>query len=195
MSLISDDENGQVLTPIIGNPAQLLRYTSNRAPIPIQLYQQMTPIPDTPKSPTPENRGQSDIFRPYAIPNQPSSIPLNNPPPNITTVADRLRNLTLHPHSQRNVLVTGCLVCGKSYDQVIEETVADYINQTAQPGETVRERQIKRNAFIDGIQSGVFTFLPPGVSQAATCDGLVYSVNFNGQNLGTQGHALPLFED
>ena len=46
------------------------------------------------------------------------------------------------------------------YDQVIEETVADYLNQTAQPGETVRERQIKRNAFIDGIQSGVFTFLP-----------------------------------
>ena len=33
------------------------------------------------------------------------------------------------------------------------------------------------------------------VSHAAACDGLVYSVNFNGQNLGTQGHALPLFED
>ena len=59
--------------------------------------------------------------------------------------------MTLHPHPQRNEWVTGCLVCGKSYDQVIEETVADYLNQTAQPGETVRERQIKRNAFIAGI--------------------------------------------
>ena len=77
---------------------------------------------------------------------------------------------------------TGCLDCGKSYDEVIEETVADYLNQSAQPGETVRERQIKRNAFIDGIQSRLFTFLPPGVSQASTCDGLVYFVNFNGQN-------------
>ena len=38
--------------------------------------------------------------------------------------------------------------------------MADYVDQTAQPGETVRERQIKRNAFIDGIQSGVFTFIP-----------------------------------
>ena len=33
------------------------------------------------------------------------------------------------------------------------------------------------------------------LSQAATCDGLVYSVNLIGQNSGTQGHALPLFED
>ena len=183
-----------MLTPITGNLAQLLPYTPNGHPIPNQLCQQITPIPDTPESPTPENPGQSDNFRPDDIPNQPSSLPLNNPP-NITTVADELRNLTLHPHPQRNEWVTGCLICGKSYDQVIEETVADYLNQTAQPRETVRERQIKRNAFIDGIQSGVFTFIPPGVSQAAACDGLLYSVNFNGQNAGTQGYALPLFED
>ena len=38
----------------------------------------------------------------------------------------------MHPHPQRNQWVTGCLVCGKSYDQVIEETVADYLDQTAQ---------------------------------------------------------------
>ena len=193
-SLISDDENDDLLTPITGNPAQFLPYKPNRHPIPIQLCQQITPIPDTPESPTPENRGQSDNFRPDDIPNQPSSIPLNNPR-NITTVVDELRNLTLHPHPQRNESVTGCLICGKSNDHVIEETVADYLDQTAQPGETVRERHIKRNAFIDGIQSGVFTFIPPGVSQAAACDGFFYSVIYNGQNSGTQGYALPLFED
>ena len=103
--------------------------------------------------------------------------------------------MTLHPHPQRNEWVTGCLVCGKSYDEIVEETVADCLDQTAQPGETIRERQIKRNAFIDGNQIGVFTFVPPGVSQAATCDVLVYSVNLNGQNSGTQGYAVPLFED
>ena len=79
-------------------------------------------------------------------------------------MADGLQNLTLHPHPERNEWVTGCLVCEKPYNQVIEETVADYLNQTAQPIETVRERQIKRNAFIDGTQSNVFKFLPPGVS-------------------------------
>ena len=192
--MISDDEDDDMLTPITGNPAQFLPYTPNRHPIPIQLCQQITPIPDTPESPTPENREQSDLFRPYDIPNQPSASLLHNPPI-ITTVTEGLQNLTLHPHPQRNEWVTGCLICGKSYDQVIEESVADYLNQTAHPGETVRERQIKRNAFIDGIQSGVFTFIPPGMSQAAACDGLVYSVNYNGQNAGTQGYALPVFED
>ena len=142
-SLISDDENDEMLAPIKGNPAQFLPYTPNRHPIPLQLCQQITPIPETPDSPTPENRRQSDIFRPYDIPNQPSSIPSNNPPPNITTVADGLRNLQLHPHPQHNQKATSCLVCGKGYDQVTEETVVDYLNQTAQPGETVRQRQIK----------------------------------------------------
>ena len=160
-SLISDDDNDEVPTPKIGNPVQFLPYTPNRRPNPLQLCQQMTPIPDTPESPTPENCGQSDIFRPYDIPN-PSSSTLSNNPLNISTVADGLQNLTLHPHPQRNEWVTGCLVCGKFYDQVIEGTIADYLNQTAQPCETVREHQIKRNVFIDGIQSGVFNFLPPG---------------------------------
>ena len=80
-SLISDDENDEVLTPITGNPAQFFPYTPNRHPIPIQLCQQIAPIPDTPESPTPENHGQSDLFRPYDIPNQPSSSLLHNPPP------------------------------------------------------------------------------------------------------------------
>ena len=96
-SLISDDENDEMLTPIFGNPAQFSPSTPNRHPIPLQLCQQITPIPYTPESPTPENRGQSDIFRSYDVPNEPSSAILNNPPLNITTFADGLQNLTLHP--------------------------------------------------------------------------------------------------
>ena len=67
-SLISDDDNDEVVTPVVGNPAQFLPYTPNRHPIPLQLCQQITPIPGTPEAPTPENRGQSDIFRLYDIP-------------------------------------------------------------------------------------------------------------------------------
>ena len=187
-SMISEDEYQTNPTPIIGNPEQYTPQITPRRNHPIQLCQHVQPIPDTPESPTPENRGQLDNV-------YPDNIPLNNPPPNIIAVAVEMRNLTLHPHPQRNEWVTSCLVCGKSYDQVIEETVADYLNQTARPGETVRERQIERNAFIDGVQSGVFTFILPGVSQAAGCDGMIYSVNYNGQNSGTQGYTLPLFED
>ena len=126
MSMMSDDEDQMNPTPIIGNPEQYTPQIPQRRNHPIQLRQHVQPIPDTPESPPPEDQGQDDI------PNQPSSIPLNSPPPNITKVADGLRNLTLHPHPKCNETVTGCLVCGKSYDQVIEETVADYINQTTQ---------------------------------------------------------------
>ena len=125
-SLISDDEDVDMLTPITGNAAQFLPYTLNRHPIPIQLCQQITPIPDTTETPTPKNRGQSDLFRPDDIPNQPSSSLLHNPSI-ITTVIDGSQKLTLHPHPQRNEWVTGCLICEKSYDQVIEETLADYL--------------------------------------------------------------------
>ena len=79
-SLISADEDDDMLTLIKGNPAQFLPYTPNRHPIPIQLCQQITPIPDTPESSTPENSGQSDNFRPDEIPNEPSPTILNNPP-------------------------------------------------------------------------------------------------------------------
>ena len=186
----SDDQDSIDPTPIIEIPNKIHRRSHQDA---ITQYNFANMCPDTPESPTPENRGHSDNTCPDAIPNPPPSILLNNPP-NIMSVADGLRNLTLHPHPQRNEWVTSCLVYGKSYDQVLEETVADYLDQTAQQVKTVRERQIKRNALIDGIQSGVFTFIPTGVSQAAACDGLVYSVNYNGQNSGTQGYAMPLFE-
>ena len=80
-SLISDDKDDDMFTPITGNTAQFLPYTPNRYPIPIQLCRQITPIPDTPEPPTAENRGQSDLFSPYDIPKQPSSSLLHNSPP------------------------------------------------------------------------------------------------------------------
>ena len=101
--------------------------------------------------------GNPDQILPYT-PSVSSTLFNNPPPPNLTAVADGLQNLIMHPHPQRTEWLKGFSVCRKSYDQVIEETVADYLNQTAQPRETVRERQIERNAFIDGIHSAVFTF-------------------------------------
>ena len=77
-------------TPIIGNPEQYTPQIPPRRSHPIQLCQHVQPIPDTPQSPTPENRGQSDD-------SYPDNIPLHNPP-NIIAVTDELNNLTLHPH-------------------------------------------------------------------------------------------------
>ena len=130
MSMNSDDQDPIDPTPIIGSPEQYTPQIPPRRNHPLQLCQHVQPIPDTPESPTPENCEHSDNTCPDDIPNSPPSIPLNNPP-NIMSVANGLRNLTLLPHSQRNEWVTSCLVCGKSYDQVIEESLADYLDQTA----------------------------------------------------------------
>ena len=164
-SLISDDEEQSNLTPINGNPEQKTSQIPQRRNHPIQLCQHVQPIPDTPESSPPEDEGPRDIVHSYDILN-PTSSTLFNKPLNISTVANGLQNSTLHAQPQRNEWVTGCLVCRKTHDQNVEETVADYLNQTAQTGETLRERQIKINAFIDGIQSGVVTSAPPPRSVA-----------------------------
>ena len=57
-SMICDDENPLNFTPIIGNPEQYTPQIPPRRNHPIQLCQHVQPIPDTPESPTPENRGR-----------------------------------------------------------------------------------------------------------------------------------------
>ena len=72
-SIISDDEDPMNPTPVIGNPEQYTPQIPPRRNNPIQLCQHVQPIPDTPQSTTPENRGQSDD-------SYPDNIPLHNPP-------------------------------------------------------------------------------------------------------------------
>ena len=110
-------------------------------------------------------------------------------------MAAGLQNVTIHTHLEHKQRVTGRLLCRISYEQFIEGTVADYLYQTAQPDESLRVRQLKRNALTDGLQSGFFTFIPRSVSQAAACDDLIYTINFDRHNLDIQGFTFPLFED
>ena len=58
--------------------------------------------------------------------------------------------------------------------------------------ETVRNRVLKRNAFIDGLQSGVLTFLPRGLSQTAFCDGQGYTVEYDEPQPKTQANTFAL---
>ena len=73
--------------------------------------------------------------------------------------------MSLHAHIKTSGHVRDCLVCSEPYEQVIEEAVADYLHRTAELSEIVRDRFLKREAFLDGLQSGVFTFVPRGVLQ------------------------------
>ena len=115
--MISDDDEQLNLIPIIGNPELYTSQIPQRCNHPIQLCQHLQPILETPESPPPEDQGPRDIFCSYDLPN-PSTSALFNNPLNISRVTDGLQNLTVHPHPQRIEWVTGCLVCGKSFDQV-----------------------------------------------------------------------------
>ena len=71
-------------------------------------------------------------------------------------------------------------------------------NNSVINGNAISVKTLER-CFIERIDRGmnniVDTVEDKILSQTAACDGLVYSVNYNGQNSGTQGYALPLFED
>ena len=63
------------------------------------------------------------------------------------------------------------VVCGKSTLQIQQEAVSDYLDKTDYQVEA------RRRAFIEGMQVGTFLLLPRGVSQAAACDGNLYTID------------------
>ena len=86
-------------------------------------------------------------------------------------------------------------MCGKPYEQVLENATADYLQHTAEIDKTVRERNLKRQANVTGLQKGVKAFNPTGMSQAAACDGLKDSFNIGNTNQQAQGSLVPLIRD
>ena len=122
---------------------------------------------DSPYSPGLSSRGSPNIFQQYDLPDT-SHGSNGHTVPNINTSMQELQySTTIHAHSDVNNQISGCIVCGQSYDQVPEEVAADYLLRTTQPGETVEDRQRKRQAFLAGTQCAAVTFIPRGVSQAA----------------------------
>ena len=84
-------------------------------------------------------------------------------------------------------------MCGKSHEQVLEETAAEKLQFTAEPGEKTLDCHMKRQAFLAGIQSGVVASIRRGVSQAAACVGVKYRVNNGDTAAELQRFFLPLF--
>ena len=113
-SLTSGNHDDEVFIPKIGNPTQHVLYTLKRHPHPIHIFQQLTPIPDKPESLTHKNHGQTDLFRPYDLRDNPTtSAQRLHPLPSVSTVIERLQDMTLQTHIETNAHVTGCLICGK----------------------------------------------------------------------------------
>ena len=71
---------------------------------------------------------------------------------------------------------TNCMICGKSTDQIRRETIDNYISNTVKIGETEEQTKASKEAFEAGMNMGNFIFIQTGVSQAAACDGNLYTI-------------------
>ena len=101
--------------------------------------------------------------------------------------------MALDIHSEVQKQTSGCVVCGQPYEEVLQEVTTEYLQHTAERGETVCERHLKVQTIIVRAQSGVKDFYPRGKSQAAACDGIVYRIDHGSTNQVAQGNFLLLF--
>ena len=61
--------------------------------------------------------------------------------------------------------------CGKTYDEVALDALAAYTIATEYPGETVRDRNIRSRAYLDGFEAALICFKSAGLSQPRACAG------------------------
>ena len=95
----------------------------------------------------------------------------------VETVLNHFNGMALAENSESLALPisSDCVICGKSVQQIQEETVNDCLGKTVVLGETLAETEARRGTFLDGISAGTFLPMPGGVSQAAACDRYWYS--------------------
>ena len=62
-----------------------------------------------------------------------------------------------------------CDWCGRTYDQIGLEILGKYLLTAAYDDETVRDRNVRSQAFIDGFEAALFAFKNAGLSQPRSC--------------------------
>ena len=80
----------------------------------------------------------------------------------------RQLNPPVMPHVQGN-----CHWCGRTYDEVALDALAAFTTATEYPGETVRDRNIRSRAYLDGFEAALICFKNAGLSQSRACVGPV----------------------
>ena len=80
-------------------------------------------------------------------------------------------------------LHTGCMVGGKSRDQIKEENVNWYMRRSTPSSQPAYITALRREAYENGLNAGSLLFLAPAVSQAAACDGTRITTTAEGQEI------------
>ena len=149
---------------------------------PIAECSSLRPIRDSPLSPPSHERGPRVTF---STPSPLNDLEIKRESDTAAATIQQQDPNQIRSHLQGIRLPDGsithkysdCVICGKSVERIREDTVQEYLGKTAAPGESAEITEIKRKAFEDGMQMGTVMFLPAGLSQAAACDGLLYTLS------------------
>ena len=125
---------------------------------PIKLCRNLVPQMDTPLSPPEKDRGPQYL---YSTP----SCSLSSIATSMEAVTSHFDGMTLAESPSLHGC-SDCIICGKPVQQIQEETVNDYLDETVMVGESLAETQARRRAFLDWMNAGTFLLMPGGVSRA-----------------------------
>ena len=63
-----------------------------------------------------------------------------------------------------------CSGCLKTYDQIAVETLTSYVAWSEYPEETIRDRNVRSRAFVDGFGAALICFKNAGLSSGYSCE-------------------------
>ena len=136
---------------------------------------------ESPMSPPGHERGETDMV--VVVSDDEDSVQYMD----ATTKGDCLPDEAAHNHVTQDFGATpGCMICGKSIEEMLETLASQYMDLTNVPEETVDVRAARRRGFLDGLCNSAVFPVPRGVSQVATCDGNRYQVTHEMSEDGTR---------
>ena len=144
----------------------------------IEICSTILPVPESPMSPPAHEKGPSQ------------DTPLMPPVMGSFHASYHVQNTRPYENVSEN-LYTGCMVCGRSADAIKREKTEWYVSRTKVRGESEYITQIRRDAYMNGLNAGAFLFITPAVSQAAACDGTPITTTATGQRIAPG--TLPTF--
>ena len=144
----------------------------------IELCNTILPILESPMSPPDHERGPSQ------------DTPLVQPSMSEFYTSYHVQNTRPHDNLS-NQRYTGCMVCGRSVDEIKDEKINCYMQRSTPRGEPEFVTKLRREAYINGLNAGCLLFIAPAVSQAAACDGTL--ITTSAPNQETVPGTLPTF--
>ena len=125
----------------------------------IEICKTLLPVLDSPMSPPQHEKGPS----------------LNTPLTQTTQAEFHASNHVQNTMPYQNVSeirYTGCMVCDRSVDAIMNEEVEWYMQHIT---------RLRKEVYENGLNAGCFLFITPAVSQAAACDGTTVTTSAIGQ--------------